>query len=97
MGQTETHPEDERLELRAASVDWLEVEDEIIALDVDRSIYLGTNASGAILWRALARGTTKRELVGILIQSFGLDEARAERDVDDFLQSLEKQELLKRS
>ena len=42
--------------LRDSQLEWLELDEEVVALDSHKSQYLGTNASGATLWRALAGG-----------------------------------------
>ena len=56
----------EHLRLRPDAVAWREVDGEVIALGLESSTYFGTNSSGAILWRRLAEGTTRAELVNRL-------------------------------
>jgi len=81
------------LSLRSG-VEWREVEGEIVALDVDRSLYLAVNASGALMWRLLQGGTTREALVRALTDEYQLDSAAASRDVDAFLAELEAQHCL---
>ncbi len=80
--------------LRADVVEWLDVDDEVIALDSRRSVYLSLNGTGAVLWRVLAGGATLDQLVGNLVDNYDVDEKRADTDVRDFLDALREQDLL---
>ena len=85
-----------QLRIRPGSVEWRELEQEVVAVDTRRSIYMAVNRSGAILWPALLEGTTFDELVDRLSESYGLDRDAAERDVDTFVRALDEQDLLER-
>ena len=80
--------------LRPEAVAWREVDGEVIALGLESSTYFGTNASGSVLWRRLADGTTRAELIETLMTTFGLEEAQAQTDVDAFLDDLRNRDLL---
>jgi Coenzyme PQQ synthesis protein D (PqqD) len=82
------------LRLRDADLAWRTVDDEMIAIDVRDSTYLTANDSGAILWNALAAGTTKEELAGSLVAAYGIDAATAAADVERFVDELRKRGLL---
>ena len=84
------------LRIRPGSVEWRELEQEVVAVDTRRSIYMAMNRSGAILWPALLEGTTLDELVDRLSESYGLDRDAAQRDVDAFVRALDEQDLLER-
>ena len=84
----------EHLRLRPDAVAWREVDGEVIALGLESSTYFGTNSSGSLLWKRLAEGTTRAELVGELVAAFDLEPSRAEADVDAFLDHLRKRGLL---
>ena len=81
------------LRLRADALEWRAVEDEVIALDGARSRYLGLNPTGALLWRRLADGATRADLVAALVEC-GADRERALTDVDAFVTELAGQRLL---
>jgi hypothetical protein len=87
---------DERLELRREAVEWRRIESEVIAIDLERAVYLGVNGSGAVLWELLAHGTTRATLVDRLVEAYAIDEHRAEEDVERFLAELEQRGLLAR-
>lgn len=82
------------MRLRKQALEWRSVEDEVVALDVDAGLYLGANASGAVLWSALAIGATRGELADRLREVYGLDPQTAERDVEAFLGELRRLALL---
>ena len=85
------------LRLRADRLHWLEADDEVVALDEQALVYLNANPTGAVLWRALAQGATREELVRGLAAEFEVDEATAAVDVDRFLADLDARGLLERS
>ena len=82
------------LRLRADRLHWLESDGEVVALDEQALMYLNANSSGALLWRALAKGTTKDTLVKLLLAEFEVDETTAEQDIDRFLGDLDTRGLL---
>ena len=84
----------EHLRLRSDAVAWRDVDGEVIALGLESSTYFGTNASGSLLWKRLAEGTTRTELVDELVATFGLEQRHAEADVESFLDDLRGRGLL---
>ena len=93
-GANEPARSEPTLTLRAEAVDWREVDGQVVVLDRAGSVYLAVNAAGAALWPAIVAGTTRAQLVQILLDTFGVEQARAERDVDAFLASLSERDLL---
>jgi Coenzyme PQQ synthesis protein D (PqqD) len=83
-----------QLRLRTAALHWREVEGEIVALETDGSVYLSANGSGAFLWRALADGATREELVTGLLARYDIGPERARADVERFIEELERHRLL---
>ena len=80
--------------LRTHDLDWREIDDEIVALDGEASVYLAVRGSGAVLWQLLGESTTRDCLVEALIQTYGIDATRAADDVDAFLATLNQRRLL---
>jgi hypothetical protein len=68
----------------------------VVAVDLNNSAYVGTNESGVLLWRRLAEGTTREQLVDELVDAFGIEPARAAEDVHRFLHELDARNLLER-
>lgn len=85
---------DTRLQLRSDAVAWRVVDEEIVALDLARSVYLGVNASGAALWPALVAGATRPELEAILVGRFDITPDQAVADVGAFLDGLQEHDLI---
>jgi hypothetical protein len=84
------------LRLRAANLQWVETDGQIIALDETTLVYMSANESGAFLWQQLAGGVTREALVERLAATFGVDAQEAARDVDAFVSQLDARELLER-
>ena len=55
---------------------------------VDFTGMLTLNESGVLLWRALERGATREELLGVLLSEYDVSSEMAERDVDGFISKL---------
>jgi hypothetical protein len=85
------------LKLRAEGLKWRQMEEEVVALDVESSTYVSANASGTLLWEALAEGTTRDALVDRLVEKFGIDRDQAGADVDEFVADLRARGLLQES
>lgn len=83
-----------RLRLREEAVEWRLVDDEVVALDLRRSVYLALNRSASVLWPLIAEGTSRDRLVDRLAGEFALERTASERDVDAFVRDLEAQDLL---
>jgi hypothetical protein len=84
----------ETLRLQRERVDWREIDDEIVALDLENSTYLSINRTGRLIWPALERGATRDELVEALTSTYGVDRERAAADLDVFLAQLRERGLL---
>ena len=87
MGET-------RLRLRTDDLDWRELEGEIVALDLREAEYFAVNRTGTLLWRAIAGGASRPELVALLVDEFGLTETAAAEDVERFVTDLEHRRLV---
>jgi hypothetical protein len=82
------------LRLRADDLTWRAIDGEVVAVDIASSVYLGANPAGALLWSMLAAGSCRDELASKLVETFGIDRARAESDVATFVQTLSARNLL---
>ena len=84
----------EHLRLREADIVWRVIEEEIVILHRGDWDYLTINQSGTLLFSRLAEGTTRAELVSVLIDEYGLDRDQASADVEAFLTTLADRDLL---
>lgn len=76
------------VKLRPDAVEWRLVDDEVVALDLTRSTYLGINPSGAAIWPLLADGATFEAMGARLVERFGIGPEQAAADVDAFVADL---------
>lgn len=73
------------LRLRSGGAVWREIDRATVVLDVEAAAYLATNASGTVLWRAMVAGATIAELVTALMDTYAIDRATAEENVESFV------------
>jgi hypothetical protein len=85
---------DDTIRVRAEAVASQEIDGETVLLDLKSSEYLGVNESGTLLWQALLVGTTRRDLVALLCERFGIQQEQADADVDAFLADCDDRGLL---
>jgi hypothetical protein len=57
-------------------------------------VYLKLNGSGRVLWEHLVEPCTEADLVEALVETYGIDEARAAADVAGFITDLRARGLL---
>jgi hypothetical protein len=84
------------MRLREDALTWREIDGEIVAVDVERSTYLAANPAGTLLWQRLARGATREELAGALVEWFDIELERAQSDADAFVAAVAERGLLAR-
>lgn len=73
---------------------WQVVDDEVVVLDLDGSVYLRLNGSGRLLWERLDAEASPDELADALVDEYGIDADRAAGDVDAFVSDLRGKLLL---
>ena len=57
---------------------------------VDFNGMIRLNGSGALLWKTLEQGATREELVQALTSRYDVSREEATRDVDEFIETLNK-------
>jgi len=77
-----------RLKIREPGVAWRRVVDDMVLLDVERSVYHGLNQTGALVWKGLAEQSTVGELVDPVDRAYPDHAGVAARDVPAFLGAL---------
>ena len=83
-----------RLTLRTDDLYWREVDDEIVILEGRASTYMSVNNSGVLLWRLLARGATRGEVISALMAAYEIDADSAAADADRFVDQMRAAGLL---
>jgi hypothetical protein len=69
-------------------------QDGAAILDIDRGLISTLNTTGAYVWQGLERGELVETIIANLARETGEEPASVERDVRDFLGSLEREHLL---
>jgi hypothetical protein len=84
----------EILRLRAADLEWREVDGEVVVLDLRDSTYFAVNKTAAAFWPALVEGATRDDLVASVTERYNVEEKTACADVDAFLSTARERGLL---
>jgi hypothetical protein len=83
--------------IRHHELSWKTVDDEVVALDLATGTYFSANPSGSRLWERLSDGCDRGDLIVALVSEYAISDERAGRDVDAFLDELERHALLERA
>jgi hypothetical protein len=83
------------MQIRTDGVTWQEIDGELVLLDLERSVYLTTNGSGALLTKLLVEDRTLDELADALVAEFDIERAAALHDAQAFVDELSEHQLLR--
>ena len=83
---------DKEYVLRQIGDDYVIVPVGKAALDFNGMITV--NETGAFLWEQLVEGTNKEELLRTMLETYEVTQEEAERDIDEFLDVLYKNNIL---
>jgi hypothetical protein len=78
----------ENFVLRQVADTWVVLPLKTDTVDFNGMIRL--NGSGAVLWKCLEQGATREELVQALTSRYEVSQEEAARDVDKFIETLNK-------
>ena len=82
------------MRLRTDDVVKQETDGETVLLDLRSSTYFVVNETGTCLLPLLLEGVERQQLVDRLLETFDVDEAQAEADLDRFVEDLRRQDLI---
>ena len=76
-----------------------QIGDDYIIVPVGKSVLsfngmITVNETGAFLWEQLVKGTNKEELLRTMVETYEVTQEEAERDIDEFLDILYKDDIL---
>lgn len=69
-------------------------DDGLVLLDIRGGWLLSSNAVGARIWRLLEEGQPRAEIIGRLVDEYGVAADTAERDLSAFISALASRGLL---
>ncbi|MBN1981625.1 MAG: PqqD family protein [Chitinivibrionales bacterium] len=70
------------------------IDQEIFILDRQNSMVHALNKSGSLAWEMLEKKTTPDKIVDYFTEIFEAEHSTVEKDIQEFIQSMEKQKLL---
>lgn len=76
-----------------------QIGDDYVIVPVGKAVLgfngmITVNETGAFLWEQLVKGTSKEGLLQTLIETYEVTQEEAERDIDEFLDVLYKNNIL---
>jgi hypothetical protein len=71
-----------------------EIDNEIVALNIERGTCYGLNRVGSRVWKLLAAPVQISELCGILVHEYNVDLGVCETQIIDFLEELRSEGLI---
>jgi hypothetical protein len=71
-----------------------EIDDEILALSIERGVCYGMNRVGSRIWKLLAKPTRICDLCATLLAAYRVDSDACERQVLDLLEELRTEGLI---
>ena len=80
-----------------SSVAHRELEGQILILSADDPDLWTMNESGRFIWRRLLKGAARTTIIEAFRREFGIQADDAVRDVDAFLEALEKRRIIARA
>ena len=77
------------------NVIWREIDEEIVILDVDTQDYFTLNKTGTRMWKMLNSKKKEEEILRAIQSAYDVDEDRASKDFQKFIEQLAKHKLIK--
>ena len=78
----------------ASHVAWRRVEDEIVVLDLETSIYYSLNEVASRIWELIHQGKGASEISQALTKEYEVDGKRVQKDASSFVAELKKEKLI---
>jgi hypothetical protein len=80
--------------MRGPDITDAEVDDEIVALNIDRGTCYGLNSVGSQIWRLVVGPIGVYDICAYLLKTYQVDPSRCEREVLELLNELESEGLI---
>lgn len=81
---------------RSPTTAWKRLGDELLIVASDTNTLTVLNDTGARVWELLEQARSLDELVATIVEEFAVDEGAARRDVAQFVEALDRQQLVER-
>jgi Coenzyme PQQ synthesis protein D (PqqD) len=80
--------------VRSDGLEWSEIDNEIVALHVEKGTCYGLNPVGARIWKLLGAPTRVNDICAKLLADYKVEPGRCEREVLDLLEELRAEGLI---
>lgn len=84
-----------RIEIQLpGDVMWTQIGDEVAILNSSTGTYFGLDAVGSRIWCLIAQKLSREQILETLLSEYAVDEAEAQRDLDELIEKLAKRALI---
>lgn len=80
--------------LRTDGITWRELDEQIVVLDLQESLYLSVAGAGTVVWKLLLGGTTLDAMIDAVTDVYDVEPGVARADLGEFLDDLSRRTLL---
>jgi len=81
----------------AKHVAWRKVDDEVVILDLETSVYYSLNETAGHIWELVGKGLSEQAIADELAEEYGQSVKTVQKDVSALIKKLKKENLITNS
>jgi ABC-type Fe3+-hydroxamate transport system substrate-binding protein len=78
----------------AKHVAWRKVDDEVVILDLETSVYFSLNETASDIWELIGKGLSEEDIAEEVADRYGQKAASVKKDVAALVKKLKKEKLI---
>lgn len=78
----------------AKHVAWRKVDDEVVILDLETSVYYSLNETASDIWELIGKGLSEEDIAEEVADRYGQKTASVKKDVNALVKKLKKEKLI---
>ncbi|HRY28452.1 MAG TPA: PqqD family protein [Elusimicrobiota bacterium] len=78
----------------AKHVAWRKVDDEVVILDLETSVYYSLNETGSKIWELIGKGLSEEAIAEEVAEDYGQKVATVKKDVSAIIKKMKKENLV---
>lgn len=78
----------------AKHVAWRKVDDEVVILDLETSVYYSLNETASDIWELIGKGLSEEDIAEEVADRYGQKPASVKKDVNALVKKLKKEKLI---